>query len=102
MDSWHLFNRSNTGNILLRLVLVFMLLLAIIHVSQHDLLDGEGDHLQSDCQICRLAQLDGSGTPLILIDTPLFVCLGLLVVVAIPFFSSVRVYSRNARAPPSI
>ncbi len=82
--------------------MVFMLLLAIVHVSQHDLLDENGGHLQSDCQICRLAQLDGAGTPLISINAPLFVYLGTLAVLATPFFSRIRVYSRNARAPPSL
>ncbi len=81
---------------------MFSLLLAIIHVSQHDLLDGEGDHRQSDCQLCRLAPLDGTGTPLISINTPLFVYLGTLVVLATPFFSCLRAYSWNARAPPSL
>ena len=102
MDSWHSLNKSNTGNILLRLVLVLSLLLAIIHVSQHDLLDDEGDHRQSDCQICRFAQLDGAGTPLISINAPLFAYVGPLVVLATPFFSCLRVYSWNARAPPSL
>ncbi len=78
------------------------LLLAIIHVSQHELLDEEGSHLQSDCQLCRLAQLDGTGTPLISINAPLFACLGMLAVLAIPFFSCLQVYSWNARAPPSL
>lgn len=79
-----------------------MLLLAIVHVSQHDLFDEEGGHLQSDCQICRLAQLDEAGTPLISINAPLFICLGLLVIAAVPFSSCARVYPWNARAPPTL
>jgi len=81
---------------------VIGLLLAMIHVSQHELLDEEGSHLQSDCQLCRLAQLDGAGIPLISINAPLFACLGTLAVLATPFFSCLRIYSWNARAPPAL
>jgi len=84
------------------LFLVFTLLSAIFHVSQHDL-DGDGDdHLQDNCQICRLAHLHGTAAPVVAMAAPLFVYLGLLAVIENPFSSGIRVYSRNARAPPSL
>jgi len=102
MNSWRLLNRSNTGNILLRLVLVLSLLFAIAHVSQHALIDEEASHLQSDCQTCRLAHFQGATPSAVLMVTPLFVCLGTLLAFAIPLSSCLRVYSWNARAPPSL
>lgn len=86
---------------MLRLLLVFMLLFAIFHVSQHDLDGGDG-HLQDNCQICRLVHLHGAAAPVVAMFTPLLACLGALVVIATAFLSSERVYSWNSRAPPSI
>ncbi len=80
---------------------MFMLLFAIFHVSQHEL-DIDSDHTQNDCQTCRLAHLKGAAPPVVTMVTPLFICLGMLVVSAIPFSSCVRIYSWNARAPPSL
>lgn len=101
MDSWRSLNRSNTSNSPLELLLVLALLFAIFHVSQHDL-DADSGHLQDNCQVCRLAHLQGAELPTVTMITPLFICLGLLVVSAIPLSSSCRIYAWHARAPPSL
>ena len=85
----------------MRFFLVLVLLFAIFHVSQHGL-DSDADHVQDNCQVCRLAHLHGDMPPMLAMFAPMFVCLGMLVVIAMPFPPGAQAYSRNARAPPAL
>lgn len=101
MDKWCVNKRTHAVNSLLSLFLVFSLLFAIAHVSQHELDGGDG-HLQDNCQICRMAHLQGAVASLVTMFTPLFICLGILVTIAVPSFLHGRIHPWHSRAPPAI
>ncbi len=90
-------NRTCPGK-LLSLLLVFLLLFAALHVSQHDLVEGSGGPLShSDCQISHVP-----GVQLCVPPTPV----PLLVLIFILAFATTATYTksvmrhRRIRAPP--
>jgi len=79
---------------------VLGMLLAMLHVSQHDVVEQE-EHLLGNCHTCRLALLDGVETPTIVVSAPLLILLGVLFSVSLLFLPKGRIKSWNARAPPA-
>lgn len=92
------FHQNTEENRLIRLVLVFVLAFAALHVALHDLeLSGQG---HEQCQVCRLNHVPATPfTPPSLL-VPLQILLYVLPVTDTEYQLSHHFHSQWARAPP--
>jgi len=95
------FRQNTKENRLTRLVLVFALVFASVHVALHDLeVTGGGLNSHGECQACRLnhVPIADSATPLLF--EPLQFLLYIIPVVATAYQLLPQFRTQRARAPP--
>lgn len=85
---------------LFKIVLVALLLFALFHTSQHQLVDDA--HELGTCQVCRLAHMPvGTSADVVIFEPQLYVVARLEDYLA-PVFTFFRTFTHHARAPPAI
>lgn len=95
------FRQNTEQNSLIRLVLVFALVLAALHVALHDLDLGDGDPGEySECQVCRLSHV-----PIVFLPQPSLLVLQQLsaylpVAEKTEYQPSLQFHTQWTRAPP--
>ncbi|MBI3774801.1 MAG: hypothetical protein HY273_04480 [Gammaproteobacteria bacterium] len=85
----------------LRLVLLFFMLFALWHVSQHggqDVVSSDAGH---DCQVCRLGHAPAAGGAALVLFAAIFLPVAPFVSVDVPYLRSKSYLPRLARGPPS-
>ena len=86
----------------LRLVLIFFMLFALWHVSQHGARDVINTDNGSDCQVCRLAHAPAAGGALPLTAAAVFVFAQLITVAPASFPRTLTYVPWLARGPPLV
>ena len=92
--------RYQRGRVL-RLVLIFFMLFALWHVSQHGAPDVVGTDTGHDCQVCRLGHAPAAGGAAQVLFAAIFVPASPLVLVDVPYLRSKSYLPCLARGPPS-
>ena len=86
----------------LRLVLIFFMLFALWHVSQHGARDVINTDNGSDCQVCRLAHVPAAGGAPLLAVAAVFVSAQLIALAPVPFSCTLTYVPWLARGPPLV
>jgi len=94
------FNRNSEDNSLIRLVLVFALTFATLHVALHDLDMGGGLNEHEQCQACRLNHVPLASLPLLSLLAPLQLLAYVLPIADTEYQLSLQLNTQRARAPP--
>lgn len=94
------FNRNSEDHSLIRLVLVFALTFATLHVALHDMEMGGGLSEHEQCQACRLNHLPLASLALPSLLTPLQLLAHVLPVAGTEYQLSLQLNTQRARAPP--
>ena len=97
LSSMGRYQRSRT----VRLLLMFFMLFALWHVSQHGAPDVVSTDTGYDCQVCRLGHAPAAGSAAQALFVAIFVPALPLVLVDVPYLRSKSYLPRLARGPPS-
>lgn len=85
----------------MRLLLVVFVLVALWHVSQHDVQADLDANNSGHCNICRLNHMASAGGGVQVVFAAVFVHAAQLLPVDVPLFRSKSYLPRLARGPPS-
>jgi len=94
------FNQCAKQNRFIKLVLVFALLLASMHVALHDLGTGNGLNEHEECQVCRINHVPIAALAVFAIPEPVRLLLYLLPISESEYQLLALFRTQRARAPP--
>ena len=85
----------------MRLLLVVFVLVALWHVSQHDVQPELDTNNSGHCNICRLSQMPSAGGAALVVFAAVLVHAAPFLLIDVPLFRSNSYLPRLARGPPS-